>query len=1786
MAYSIRLPDGTLVENIPDEVTPEAAKSKLLQQFPQFAPAPTKAAPFSLADTAISAAQGAVGATKSIAEAFGAGNAPAEYLEGVQKSLGESLSPQRKAELQRRAQLEDIANKSGKTLEEVSAALGGVKEAPIQAAAQGVGSSLPTVALGVGAGALGATLGAPVAIAAGVGLGVKYLIGALQGAGEVKGTVYDAVRDGLIAQGMSPEQAKERARESQNYIGENWGTIAGGAGLGAWAGGTGVEEELLKKFSKPVAKKIAEQEAAKIAEKEAAKGTTRKFLEAGAKEALPEGAQGGQEKYAANVAMTRAGMETPAMQGVLGAAARDAAVGALTGSAVHPFTSTEPVPVPEPKTEEERKEILRIGMNAPVVFPDGTVATSPEQIKQHEEDMFQARYAPEKVREPEQLTLPGMENLNPPAEEGIPEPRLLRTTDEVEAARAKEEKAAIKEYDAARKEAEKAGQRPLYLRQLPEGAERTQPEPTISAEDIMMTAIPLRSAAKWVEKNVAGRTLTQVADMVKRDPSLIAGKDPRAQLLKTLLQKEVPAFKEPESVTPTEKPETKRVNKPRASEPSVGVPVEPARVAPPAAAPVAGEPEAPVGRGLVPAGQPAGKGVEPETAKPGALSEEEVQRKKDAEAMRLAMEAQDKAYAKGPRAAPAAAPVAQPTPAKAEEAAPATQEDKDWQRVLDKVSALKNPFEVLDLYKENKKRESRGVMPGQSLAELQSEIAADKTAAGKALARLIKSGKVELAENAPTKGLGGEFDGSRVRLFADGIPKGHAVAVALHEVGAHMGMKKMLGDAAYQKVADRIMEMAKSKEASPERALAQRALNRIPEADIQRGKEVIDDEAIAYFVEELAKAEAAGELPKVGPLRAIWNQIRAAMVATINRTLGTSFGMGDLTAEQIGAFASSAMTREAKTGVDTTAEAKRNFSVTPSTEQVVDSMGPLSREDKHFLTKAIDGFKTEEGIDYVTQMRTAQADSAAAIESRFSKQFNGAVRDKMGKLNPMGLYRQAQDHAKLLLEYFQRGAIEKNATTGMWEVKDSDAAPTEVYKRIDAFAEKHGYTRERATQVASRVLEAYRLKGLLEANPDFPSHMSKEQMETLVKEYNSDPDYAAMNEAMDAPRKVLIDRMVDVGRLTKEKAAEWKSVAGYVPFDRIEDFSTKFAARKKLTGKSPLAISNDPELVGSMKRPVGNVFDNYINTLGWMVKEVMNNDARLATLTGLQELGAAKDQKRDATGPNVVGAYLNGEMNYWELPSKYDVMAYKDLNPPKWAIMRLLGQFSGILRTTVTAMPPFALKQVTDDVQRAIMTSGVKNVPALVRMSLTNFPKLAMAEIRGIQHPYVKEFGALGLTGEFDFQEGRPAESLLADLGYKPRGKVKELLHRLNGITRASDLSVRKAIYDQTLVETQDKLLAQTRAREFINFRRRGASEFAAVMTTTIPFYNSYVQGMDVLYRAASGIDSSASVGRAEARKLFLSRAATAVMLSTIYALGKSDDDEYNEMDLRTRDNNWILGDGVKLPVPGELGAVFKVIPERVVEYMRRQGTPEEQEAFEAVRTTLGYMFEQYVGRVTPVPQAVKPLLEAITNHSFLTGRELEGIHQKGMVPSMRRTSATSELAIAIADFSRDNIGVEVSPIMVDNAVRGYFGSTAAMTTMVTDSLLNPTRMDRPLHKLALVSNYAYDPVGTRRVSEFYETREKVGQLNSTLNELIKTDVEAAGRFAEKHANDLALESAVNSTLKQIESTRAYRKFLESAEGAAEMSQEERAASMEEVRRIEVELVSWLREAKKELRTQ
>ena len=177
--------------------------------------AEAKPAPFSLRDTGLSLFEGVTGAAQGIASAFGAENAVARELGNVQKHWGGLKTPERQAEIQRRAQLEEEAARSGSKAKEAATFLGGIAEAPVQTLAQGVGSAVPAVLAGLAA----VVAGAPAAIAGAVGIGARALTGAIQGAGEIKGSIYETVEQELIRDGgaQRPSQAASYCRSGISW---------------------------------------------------------------------------------------------------------------------------------------------------------------------------------------------------------------------------------------------------------------------------------------------------------------------------------------------------------------------------------------------------------------------------------------------------------------------------------------------------------------------------------------------------------------------------------------------------------------------------------------------------------------------------------------------------------------------------------------------------------------------------------------------------------------------------------------------------------------------------------------------------------------------------------------------------------------------------------------------------------------------------------------------------------------------------------------------------------------------------------------------------------------------------------------------------------------------------------------------------------------------------------------------------------------------------------------------------------------------------------------------------------------------------------------------------------------------------------------------------------------------------------------------------------------------------------------------------------------------------------
>jgi hypothetical protein len=310
MPYTVALPNGRTVE-FPDNVPKERAAEILREQFP------TPSAGFSLRDLLTSLGQGAVGSTKTLTDVAGAGNAASQQLESAGEALQARLSPERQAELQRQQERAKKAAASGSTWEEIKAAAQSVAEAPLQSAAQAVGSFapyIPTMFLGPGAAVLG--LGArATAAATAVARAAPAVIGTAQGAGTVKGAIYDRVYEAERKDGLNEQDARAKATAAQDYFGKNVDQILLGAGAGYVSGKFGAESLL-----RPGAAAAAE------------KSLLGRVGLAAATDMPTEAFQGGQEQLAGNLALQRTGRNVPTWEGVAAQATQEGLMG-LLGSA-------------------------------------------------------------------------------------------------------------------------------------------------------------------------------------------------------------------------------------------------------------------------------------------------------------------------------------------------------------------------------------------------------------------------------------------------------------------------------------------------------------------------------------------------------------------------------------------------------------------------------------------------------------------------------------------------------------------------------------------------------------------------------------------------------------------------------------------------------------------------------------------------------------------------------------------------------------------------------------------------------------------------------------------------------------------------------------------------------------------------------------------------------------------------------------------------------------------------------------------------------------------------------------------------------------------------------------------------------------------------------------------------------------------------------------------------------------------------------------------------------------
>jgi len=1023
----------------------------------------------------------------------------------------------------------------------------------------------------------------------------------------------------------------------------------------------------------------------------------------------------------------------------------------------------------------------------------------------------------------------------------------------------------------------------------------------------------------------------------------------------------------------------------------------------------------------------------------------------------------------------------------------------------------------------------------------------------------------------------GALQGGKIYLFRSGIADGvEGQKTIFHEV-FHKGLANLLPPAEY-------------------RALMTKFYNQ---------SAAVRQAADAYLASAAGKKDTEGMSPEEGRVLAV-EEALAEMAEATKLTGSTLRQLGNFFARVADRIGMPGLARAIRTmGLDPLQAFIRDAiqaGIKPSTATGQTRYRSLvgEKEERTLGDKLNAKFGGNKAIGF----RAQAMDLLAGVDYIFTKAYGNRIRDNRGDYNPVFLMSRALDAPRFASEVKEYGTMRRDPT-GLLSVeklnyKGEDISYKQVLKDIAAEAKTRGIAPETFKNQVGESLASHREYELMNspqaAGLDF--FLTPQEAATAEQAFQSDAFIKGVSEKLDQIRFAMIDAMVEAGRITPAKAQVWKDAIGYVPFSRIDDFDNLALPQGGGSNAKLAAFKEIAKYKGSQDRQTQNPVENFSKLMDWMVNESMKADALGSALPEMELLGYAQFVPNpDAVDNNKKGAltppvYVRGQKKVFYVPDPANLAAF--IGAPTTdvpAFIRGAQKFSQFLRIGVTATPPFAVKQVFDDITRAYVHSGVKNPTAMLPRILLNFPRNWWNEIKGTQSAGVRELAKSGVVPAYDTIIGGNVKNILEETGLAPRSVGKAILRIMEAGAKASDVAVREAIYNQTLKETGydpitktggDRALAELRAREIINFSRRGVSRTADYLIRTIPFFNAYARSMDKLLLAAAGNPSAQrSIGATTgyARNLFYKRMGVLTAMGFGYALMMSDDEEYQNLSDHVRDRNWVIPGGKDLgfvpgiPLPVELSFFFKAIPERVVQYFKLQGTPEERDAMRVLKELMLNGVDIF-SAPNITPQVFKPILENLMNYSFFLGRPLESQAQLGYDPSERYGTGTSEAMKAASKTLTDiatSTGVEalkVSPIMLENLVRGMFGMSAGIALSVADVMVNPTRTDRPLHQtiaaqLTGASAVMKDPVGMRYLDEIYNLDRSVEQVYNSYRRKLENNPDDAEKFLKDNFGLYVVRSEVRSTMEAIRALNAQARAIDKM---TDLSPEERRVIINDLR--------------------
>ena len=248
---------------------------------------------------------------------------------------------------------------------------------------------------------------------------------------------------------------------------------------------------------------------------------------------------------------------------------------------------------------------------------------------------------------------------------------------------------------------------------------------------------------------------------------------------------------------------------------------------------------------------------------------------------------------------------------------------------------------------------------------------------------------------------------------------------------------------------------------------------------------------------------------------------------------------------------------------------------------------------------------------------------------------------------------------------------------------------------------------------------------------------------------------------------------------------------------------------------------------------------------------------------------------------------------------------------------------------------------------------------------------------------------------------------------------------------------------------------------------------------------------------------------------------------------------------------------------------VFKVFPERIAEYI--WGTDTEKDFAESITRNIVDTL-----KFNPIPQAVVPWVENITNHSFFTGEKIIGRGLENVAKPEQYTASTSLFARAMGD----QFGV--SPVQLENLIRGYTGTMGMYAVNVLDSFFgsqgDPVKATTRAEQLPVIKRFFASDSGT--VAQYYDLKDEVDEVVRTVNFLSERDPERLEKYlTESKMNLYSMRGYVSTIERHMKQIRSYRTAVNSDKT---MGADEKRAILDELHKYEVDLTADIRAIRKE----